>query len=37
MDGTKQNPLFDRVVTVEDIILFFEHQPKLPDQPSQPS
>ena len=35
MDDTKNNPMFDRVVTVADIIVFFEHQPKRLNQPIQ--
>jgi hypothetical protein len=37
MDDTKKNPMFDRVVTVEDMILFFEYQPKEPNQPPEPT
>ncbi len=32
MDTTKKNPWYDRVFTIEDMILFFEHQPKLPNE-----
>ena len=32
MDDAKKNPMADRVVTVADLILFFEHQPKLANQ-----
>jgi hypothetical protein len=35
MGDTKNNPMFDRVITVADIIVFFEHQPKRPKQPTQ--
>jgi hypothetical protein len=28
MDNTEKNPMFDKVVTVADLISFFEHQPK---------
>jgi len=37
MDGTRKNPMFDRVVTVADMIVFFEHQPKRPNQAPQPT
>ncbi|MBI5767979.1 MAG: hypothetical protein HZA93_09290 [Verrucomicrobia bacterium] len=30
MDGADKNPFFGRVVTVADMVQFFEHQPKLP-------
>jgi hypothetical protein len=29
MTQAKDNPLFGRVVTVEDLVMFFMHQPKL--------
>ena len=32
MDDAKKNPMADRVVTVADLILFFEHQPKWANQ-----
>jgi hypothetical protein len=35
MDDTRKNPMFGRVVTVADMVLFFEHQAKLPNQPLQ--
>jgi len=35
MDDTKKNPMFDRVVTVADMIVFFEHQPKRPNEAVQ--
>jgi hypothetical protein len=31
MDDTKKNPIFDRVMPVADMIVFFEHQPKQPN------
>jgi hypothetical protein len=31
---TLSNPMFDRVVTVADMIIFFEHQPKIEAKPS---
>ncbi len=36
MDDAQKNPMFDRVVTIEDMILFFEQQPKLPE-PQEPA
>ena len=37
MDDPKKNPMFDRVVTVADMILFFERQPKQPNQAPEPT
>ena len=37
MDDTKNNPMFDRVVTIQDMIFFFEHQPRLPNKTSLPT
>jgi hypothetical protein len=37
MDDTKKNPMFDRVVTIADMITFFEHQPKRPNQSPEPT
>jgi hypothetical protein len=34
MESTKENPIFDRVVTVADVIAFLEHQPKIPEKVS---
>jgi hypothetical protein len=31
---TLGNPMFDRVITVADMIVFFEHQPKIETKPS---
>jgi hypothetical protein len=37
MDDTKKNPMFDRVFTIADMIVFFEHQPKLRNQAPEPT
>ena len=32
MEDTKNNPMLDRVVTIADLILFIENQPRLPNK-----